>query len=56
MTLQICKEDQQLKRQDDLVAECLRMIDAGQRVEAVRLYRKETGAGLDPAMRALGLR
>lgn len=50
------KEEQMRKRQDELVADCKRMIDAGQRVEAVRLYRKETGAGLDPAMRALGLR
>lgn len=50
------KEQQREKREADLLARCKALLDAGKRVDAVRLYRAETGASLSLAMKALGQR
>lgn len=50
------KIEQQKAKQEDLKSRCMSLVNAGKRVEAIRLYRDETGADLRQAMRELGLR
>lgn len=40
----------------DLIARCKAMLNDGLRVEAVKIYRNATGAGLLEAQRALGIK
>lgn len=50
------KNEQQRDKHDDLKSRCMALVNAGKRVEAIRLYRDETGADLRQAMRDLGLK
>lgn len=50
------KEEQQRKREDALMNKCQQLIGAGKRMQAIKEYRAATNCGLEPAMRALGLR
>ncbi|TCT19937.1 hypothetical protein [Thermomonas haemolytica] len=50
------KIEQQKAKQEELKSRCMSLIKAGKRVEAIRLYRHETGADLREAMRELGLK
>lgn len=50
------KDEQERKRKDALVKKCKDLISSGNRVQAIAEYRKATGVGLEPAMRALDLR
>ena len=50
------KDEQKKAEQENLKSKCMSLVNAGKRVEAIRLYRDETGADLRQAMRELGLR
>lgn len=50
------KAQQQDKRNEDLKARCKALLDSGDRVAAVKLYRAETRTSLQAAMQALGLK
>jgi len=50
------KAQQQETKVSDLKARCQALLDKGERVAAVKLYRSETRASLPAAMQALGLK
>ena len=50
------KEEQQRKREAELMEKCRQLINDGNRMHAIREYRAATGCGFDYAQRALGLR
>lgn len=50
------KEQQRKQKALDLMSRCKALLDAGKRVDAVKLYRSETRVGLAAAMKALGVK
>lgn len=50
------KEEMLRKRDEALMEKCQELIRTGKRIDAIRTYRAATGCGLEPAMRAIGVR
>jgi hypothetical protein len=50
------KEQQQEAKVSDLMKACRALIDAGKRVDAIKMYRQRTGVDLRRAMSDLALK